>query len=58
MFSEGMLLYFESCSRESIDNAIMSLAQMRALCHKDIGSKSVRLFGSSQLAYFRSGESA
>lgn len=57
MFSEGMLTCLESCSRESIDNAITKFSKLGALCEKAIKGKGSRLFGTSKIAYFRSAES-
>lgn len=57
MFSEGMLTYYESCSRESIDNAITRFSKLGALCEKAIEGNGSRLFGTSKIAFFRSAES-
>ena len=37
MFNEGFLIYFESCSRESIDNAINQYSKLRVLNKKEVG---------------------
>ena len=37
MFNESMLIYFESCSRESIGNALIRFAKLGAISQKEIG---------------------
>lgn len=37
MFNESMLIYFESCSRESIGNALIRFSKLGAISQKEIG---------------------
>ena len=62
MYNEGILIYYESCSRESIGNAIHCFVQLGALRQK-IGAKGQPLPKNSytssvqkEVAYFRSKE--
>lgn len=57
MYNEGFLVYYESCSLESIGNSIQRYSALKVMQKKDIGNKSdISSKSKSELGYILSSD--